>query len=73
MAKRKKRKKKKKGKKKGSKNWIAGAVKKPGAFGKATAKKIAKGIKSKNPTTRRRAVLARTFKKLAAKRKRKGK
>lgn len=60
-----------------AKDWIAGAVKKPGAL-RATAKRdgLIKGdekltsgdlatlSKSKNPTTRKRAALAKTFKKM---------
>jgi len=62
---------KKKKKKKSKKNWIQGAVKKPGALrkklGVAKGKKISasqlnKAAKSKNPTTRRQANLAKTFK-----------
>jgi hypothetical protein len=49
--------------------WIQKMKLKKGAFGKATAKKIAKGVKSKSPVTRKRAVLARTFKKIAKARK----
>ncbi len=59
------------------------AVKKPGAFteyckskgyGGVTAACIAEGKKSKDPTVRKRAVLAQTFKKTSDKRKkRKGK
>ena len=37
-------------------------------FGGVTAACIAKGKKSKNPTTRKRATLAQTFKKMAKKR-----
>jgi hypothetical protein len=64
---------KKKKKKKSKKNWIQGAVKKPGALrkklGVAKGKKISesqlnKAAKSKNPTTRRQANLAKTFKKM---------
>lgn len=55
------------------KNWIQSAIKKPGAFTRwckqhgysgVTAECIAKGKKSKNPTTRRRANLAATLRKL---------
>ncbi len=60
-----------------AKDWIAGAVKKPGAL-RATAKrdglikgkeKLSSGdlatlSKSKNPTTRKRAALAKTFAKM---------
>lgn len=64
---------KKKKKKKSKKNWIQGAVKRPGALrkklGVAKGKKISesqlnKAAKSKNPTTRRQANLAKTFKKM---------
>jgi|TARA_R100000908_G_scaffold61527_1_gene39662 hypothetical protein len=60
-------------KKKKDKNWIQGAVKRPGALrkklGVAKGKKISasqlnKAAKSKNPTTRRQANLAKTFKKM---------
>lgn len=53
------------------KNWIAGAVKKPGALRetlgvkkgeKIPEKKLKKAEKSKNPTTARRARLAETLK-----------
>ncbi len=53
------------------KNWIAGAIKKPGALHKALgvpkdknipAKKMEKAEKSKNPTMRKRAQLAETLK-----------
>lgn len=53
-----------------AKNWIAGAIKKPGALRKSLgvkkgqkipAKKLASAAKSKNPTTRKRAVLAKTL------------
>jgi len=63
-------------------NWARTAVKKPGAFrswckrqgySKVNTRCIQKGLKSKNPTTRRRARLALTFKKLRAKRKAKKK
>lgn len=52
------------------KNWMAGAVKKPGALHrslgvpegeKIPAAKIAKAARSDDPTLRRRAVLAKTF------------
>lgn len=52
-----------------AKKWISGAIKHPGAFGKATAKKIAAGKKSKSPIRRKRAVLAQTLKKMAKARK----
>lgn len=54
-------------------NWIADAVKKPGALRKTLgvkkgekipAKALKKAEKSKNPKTRKRAVLAETFKKM---------
>lgn len=59
-----------------AKNWIQKAIKKPGAF-KAWAKRqglsmseaIEKGKHSRNPTIRRRAILAETLRKLAKKRK----
>lgn len=56
-----------------AKNWIAGAVKKPGALRKSLgvkkgqkipASKLATAAKSKNPTTRKRAVLAKTLRSL---------
>jgi hypothetical protein len=66
--------------KKGSKNssskssksggdWISSAIKKPGSFraycgGKVTKSCIEKGKKSKNPTVRRRAILAETLMKM---------
>jgi hypothetical protein len=52
-------------------NWIAGAIKKPGALHRALhvpegenipAGKMAKAAKSSNPTMRRRVALARTLK-----------
>lgn len=64
---------KKKKKKKSKKNWIQDAVKRPGALrkklGVPKGKKISesqlnKAAKSKNPTTRRQANLAKTFKKI---------
>jgi len=60
------------------KKWIQEAIKKPGAFTEwcrrqgfsgTTKECIEKGKRSSNPTTRRRAVLAETLKKLAKKRK----
>lgn len=54
-------------------NWIAGAIKKPGALRKALhvkkgekipASKLKKAEHSKNPTMRKRAVLAETLKKM---------
>jgi hypothetical protein len=56
------------------KNWIAGAVKKPGALRKTLGvkkgetipmTKLKKAEKSKNPTTARRARLAETLRGLA--------
>tara|TARA_R110002012_G_scaffold60621_2_gene158644 strand:+ start:1719 stop:1913 length:195 start_codon:yes stop_codon:yes gene_type:complete len=53
------------------KNWIQKAVKKPGSLRKSagvkkgqkiTGKQLTKLSKSKNPTTRKRANLAKTFK-----------
>ena len=49
--------------------WIQQAIKNPGAFtrycgGKVTNECIRKGCKSKNPTTRRRACLAKTLRKM---------
>lgn len=55
------------------KNWIAGAVKKPGALHKALhvkegqkipAAKLKKAEHSKNPLMKKRAVLAETLKKM---------
>lgn len=58
--------------------WIQEAIKKPGSFTSYAEKKgigmkeaIAKGKKSKNPTTKRRANLAETLRKLGKKRKKK--
>ena len=54
-------------------NWIKGAIKHPGALHKALGvkkgekipeAKLKKAEKSKNPTTRKRAVLAETLKKM---------
>ena len=54
-----------------AKNWIAGAIKKPGALHKSLgvpldkkipAAKINKAAKSKNPTLAKRANLAKTLK-----------
>jgi len=65
--------------KKKSKKWIQAADLKEGAFtawckkqgfGGVNAACIAAGKKSKDPTTRKRANLAATFKKMARKRKR---
>jgi hypothetical protein len=53
-----------------AKNWIAGAIKHPGALHrklgvpqgqKIPEKKLAKAAKSSNPTTRRQAALAKTL------------
>jgi len=53
-----------------AKNWMAGAVKKPGALHrqlgvpqgkKIPASKLAAAAKSKNPLERKRAALAKTF------------
>ncbi len=53
--------------------WIAGAIKRPGALRKSLgvkegekipAKKLEKTAHSDNPTLRRRAVLAKTLRKL---------
>jgi hypothetical protein len=58
------------------KKWIQSAVQKPGSFTKwakshgysgATGEAIAAGLKSKSPTVRRRAALARTLKRLRKK------
>lgn len=58
------------------KNWMAEAVKKPGALRKTlgvkkgkkiSAKQLAKAKKSKNPKTRKRAALDETFKKFRKK------
>lgn len=56
--------------------WIQEAIKKPGSFKKYAEKgkmgmkeAISKGKKSKNPTTKRRANLAETLRKLGKKRK----
>ena len=64
------------------KKWIAGAVKKKGSFtawcsaqgfgNKVTSECIAAGKKSKNPTTRRRANLAATLRKLPRHKKKRG-
>jgi hypothetical protein len=68
--------------KKQKKRWIQSAIKKPGALrrslkvkkgSKIPAKKLAKAAKSKNVTMKRRAALAKTLRKLAAKRKKKRK
>lgn len=66
-------------KKKKNKRWIQGAIENPGAFTEwckrrgysgVTQKCIEEGMRSKNPTIRRRANLARTLRKLARKKKR---
>ena len=53
-----------------ARNWIAGAIKHPGALHKSlgvpqgrkiAAKKLAKAAKSSKPTLRRRAALAKTL------------
>ena len=58
------------------KKWIAGAIKHPGALHKELhvkkgekipEKKLKKAEHSKNPTTRKRAVLAETLKKMKKK------
>jgi len=60
------------------KKWIQSAVKKPGAFTNwckkqgykgVTSACIAEGKRSKNPTTRRRANLAATLRKMRRKKK----
>lgn len=62
------------------KKWIQKAIKNPGAFtrwakrqGLSMSEAIRKGKKSKNPTIRRRAILAETLRKLAKKRKKRKK
>lgn len=59
-----------------AKNWIKGAVKHPGALRKKLgvkagqdipASKLEKAEHSKNPTTRKQAQLAETFKKMRKK------
>lgn len=59
------------------KNWIQGAIKRPGALHKALhvpegkkipEAKIEKAERSKNPTLRRRAMLAETLKKISSRR-----
>jgi hypothetical protein len=56
-----------------AKNWIAGAIKHPGALHeqlgvpkgqKIPASKLESAAKSSNPTLRRRAILAKTLKKM---------
>ena len=58
---------------KSKKNWIQGAVKRPGALRKKlgvkkgeniTAAQLNQASKSKNPRTRKQANLAKTFKKM---------
>ena len=58
---------------KGQKLWIAGAIKKPGALRKSLhiakgktipASKLKEAEHSKNPTTRKRAHLAETLKRM---------
>jgi len=58
------------------KKWIQGAIKKPGAFreycgGKVTNECINRGLRSPDPTTRRRASLAKTLRKISKRRKKK--
>ena len=62
------------------KKWMQSAVKKPGSFRRwckqqgfsgVTSSCIAKGKRSKNPTTHRRANLAATFKKHGGRKRRK--
>lgn len=59
-----------------AKNWIKGSVRKPGALRaslhvkkgeKIPEAKLKKAEHSKDPTTRKRAVLAETFKKMRKK------
>jgi len=61
-------------KRKTKKNWIQKAIKKPGALRrslkikedkKITSKQLDKASKSKNPTTQKRAVLAKTLRKIS--------
>jgi len=52
-----------------AKNWIASAIKNPDSFtaycgGKVTQACIERGKKSKDPTTRKRAVLAQTLRRM---------
>ena len=63
-------------KKSSNKNWIQGAVKRPGALRKKlgvkkgktiSAAQLNKASKSSNPTTRRQANLAKTFRKMRKK------
>lgn len=56
-----------------SEKWIQGAHLKEGAYShghKTSAKKIARDIHSGNSTVKKRAVLARTFRRMAAAHKR---
>ena len=65
----------------GKKNWIEGAVKRPGAFTKkakaagmsisAYATKVLKKGSKASTRTKRQATLAKTFKKIAKRRKKK--
>mgnify|MGYP003146989340 CR=1 FL=1 len=65
----------------GKKNWIAGAVKRPGAFTRkakaagmsvsAYASKVLKKGSKASTRTKKQASLAKTFKKMARKRKKK--
>jgi hypothetical protein len=64
--------------KKSDKKWIQKAIKKPGALRKKLdvkkgkdipEKKLDKALKSKNPTTRKQANLAKTLKSFSKKRK----
>jgi hypothetical protein len=63
-------------KKPASKNWIKDAIKKPGALRKSLGvkagekipeKKLNKAAKSSNAKTRKRAVLAKTLRKISKK------
>lgn len=63
-----------------AKKWIQEAIKKPGALRKTlgvkkgqkiTQAQLSKALKSKNPTTRKRAVLARTLIRLSKAKKKK--
>jgi len=69
-------------KKKTGERWIQRAIKKPGAFTEwcrrrgysgVTQACIEEGKRSKDPTTRRRAVLAETLRKISKKRKKRRK
>jgi len=55
-------------KKKTKKDWIGGAVKRPGAFTAYANKVLKKGAKA-SAQTKRQARLAKTFKKMAPKKK----